>query len=271
MITSMSNPRIKQVIQWQTKARERHKDKVFVVEGTKMYQEAPESTIREVYVSRGYMERLRQADGAEHGNERLSDKLAGTGYEEVADEVFAKMSDTRTPQGILAVIEQPKYELNLLLAEENPLFVILENIQDPGNLGTILRTGEGAGVTGVIMSDNTVDIFNPKVIRSTMGSIFRVPFLYEANLSRVMERFREAGIAAYAAHLQGKVYYDGGSFRGPTAFLIGNEGNGLTEELAGAADSYLKIPMEGAVESLNAGVAAALLMYEAHRQRFGGK
>lgn len=269
MITSMSNPRIKQVIQWQTKAKERHRDKVFVVEGTKMYQEAPESAVREVYVSLGFMERLRQSDGAGHENGKLMDRLAVTGYEAVADEVFAKMSDTQTPQGILAVIEQPEYELNLLLTRENPLFIILENIQDPGNLGTILRTGEGAGITGVIMSDNTVDIFNPKVIRSTMGSIFRVPFLYEANLLKVMERFHKAGIETYAAHLQGKVYYDKSSFRGPTAFLIGNEGKGLTEELARAASSYLKIPMEGMVESLNAGVAAALLMYEAHRQRFG--
>lgn len=269
MITSMSNPRIKQVIQWQTKAKERRKDKVFIVEGTKMYREAPEAAVREVYVSQGYLERLKQSDEAGQEKESLVDKLSNTGYEAVADEVFAKMSDTQTPQGILMVMEQPEYELNLLLTTDNPLFIILENIQDPGNLGTILRTGEGAGITGVIMSDNTVDIFNPKVIRSTMGSIFRVPFLYEANLLKVMERFHEAGIETYAAHLQGKLYYDHSSFRGPTAFLIGNEGKGLTEELARAASSYLKIPMEGMVESLNAGVAAALLMYEAHRQRFG--
>ena len=266
MITSMSNSRIKQVIQWQTKAKERHRDKVYVVEGTKMYHEAPESAVRDVYVSQGCMERLRQSAGQE--KEGLLDKLDRTGYEEVTDEVFAKMSDTQTPQGILAVLEQPRYELNLLLTRENPLFIVLENIQDPGNLGTILRTGEGAGITGVIMSESTVDIFNPKVIRSTMGSIFRVPFLYEVNLLKVLDRLHETGIETYAAHLQGKVYYDNCSFRGPTAFLIGNEGNGLTKELAAAASSYVKIPMEGMVESLNAGVAAALLMYEAHRQRF---
>lgn len=260
MITSSSNQRIKQVIQWQSKAKERRKDKVFVVEGAKMYLEAPMELIREVYVSQGFFAK-------NSGDEALKQKLFKTGYEEVSDEVFAKMSDTQTPQGILAVINQPAHELNQLLSQNNPLFVVLENLQDPGNLGTILRTGEGAGITGVIMSDNTVDIYNPKVIRSTMGSIYRVPFVYEKDLIAVLGKLHEAGIKTYAAHLKGKDYYDSFSFKEPTAFLIGNEGNGLTEALSEAASSYLKIPMEGKVESLNAGIAAALLMYEAHRQR----
>ncbi len=260
MITSSSNQRIKQVIQWQSKAKERRKDKVFVVEGAKMYLEAPAELVRDVYVSQGFLAK-------NNSDETLKQKLSETGYEEVSDEVFAKMSDTQTPQGILAIINQPAYELNQLLIKDNPVFVILENLQDPGNLGTILRTGEGAGITGVIMSDNTVDIYNPKVIRSTMGSIYRVPFVYEKDLVEVLGKLHEAGIKTYAAHLKGEDYYDSFSFKEPTAFLIGNEGNGLTAELSEAASSYLKIPMEGKVESLNAGIAAALLMYEAHRQR----
>lgn len=274
MITSSSNQRIKQVIQWQSKARERRKNKVFVVEGAKMYLEAPAELICEVYVSCGFLEKYKiVCDGKRCDKttgdmaEELAWKLGETGYEEVSDEVFAKMSDTQTPQGILAVVKQPDYELNQLLTMDNPLFIVLENLQDPGNLGTILRTGEGAGITGVIMSDTTVDIYNPKVIRSTMGSIYRVPFVYEKDLIAVLEKLHEAGVKTYAAHLRGADYYDSFSFKEPTAFLIGNEGNGLTEEISGAASSYLKIPMEGKVESLNAGVAAALLMYEAHRQR----
>ena len=100
-----------------------------------------------------------------------------------------------------------------------------------------------------------------------MGSIYRVPFVYEKDLLVVLDKLHEAGIKTYAAHLKGEDYYDSFSFREPTAFLIGNEGNGLTEELSKAASSYLKIPMEGKVESLNAGIATALLIYEAHRQR----
>lgn len=259
MITSTSNPRVRQIMQWQSKAKERHRDRVFVVEGLKMFLEAPEHLIREVYLSEGVQ------------LQDLADKLTHTGYETVSDNVFAKMSDTRSPQGILAVIEQPQYELNQLLNTANPLFLILEDLQDPGNLGTILRTGEGAGITGVIMSEHTVDIFNPKVIRSTMGSIYRVPFLYETDLTATISKLHAAGVKSYAAHLKGETFYDSFSFQGPTAFLIGNEGKGLSEELSKAASAYLKIPMEGELESLNASVAAALLMYEAHRQRANQK
>ena len=269
MITAATNPRVKQVVQWQSKSKERHRDKVFVVEGTKMYLEAPDNLVREVYVSEELSGQLTRPDasGRQQILPRLADKLSRTGYETVSNEVFAKMSDTRTPQGILAVLRQPEYDLDKLLQQPNPLFLVLENLQDPGNLGTILRTGEGAGVTGVIISEDSVDIFNPKVIRSTMGSIYRVPFLYEKNLLQTLEKLHTVGVKTYAAHLQGRAYYDSFSFQGPVAFLIGNEGNGLSRELADAASSYLKIPMEGQLESLNAAVSAALLMYEAHRQR----
>lgn len=258
MITSISNPRVRQVIQWQEKAKERHRDKVFVVEGTKMFLETPDQLIREVYLSEDF-----RMDGPD-------DKLLRTGYETVSGHVFAKMSDTQSPQGILAVVGQPRYDLDQLLNTPNPLFLILEDLQDPGNLGTIVRTGEGAGITGIIMSSHTVDIFNPKVIRATMGSIYRVPFLYESDLSQTLRKLHDAGVKSYAAHLKGESCYDGFSFQGPTAFLIGNEGKGLSDELSKEASSYLKIPMEGKLESLNASVAAALLMYEAHRQRAGG-
>ena len=144
-----------------------------------------------------------------------------------------------------------------------PLFLLLEDIQDPGNLGTMLRTGEGAGVDGVIMSKGTVDIYNPKTIRSTMGALYRVPFLYMDSLEEAMDLLREHEIAVYAAHLQGRQYFDELAYEEGSAFLIGNEGNGLRRETAGQADVWLKIPMEGKLESLNAAVAAALLMYQA--------
>ena len=250
MITSSNNAKVKQVVQWQTKAKERRKDHVFLAEGVRMCEEAPVKSVREVYLT-----------------EELEHKLQQTGYETVSPEVFAKMADTQTPQGILTVLEQPAYDLTQLLEHPEPLFLILENLQDPGNLGTMIRTGEGAGITGVIMNQQTVDIFNPKTIRATMGSIFRVPFVYVSELSPVLTQMHERGIHTYAAHLKGQKYYDSFSFREPTAFLIGNEGNGLTKEISDQAGQYLKIPMEGKVESLNASIAAALLMYEAHRQR----
>ena len=177
------------------------------------------------------------------------------------------MSDTQTPQGVLVVLDRPKYDLEGLLKKKNPMFVVLEDIQDPGNLGTIVRTGEGAGVTAVIMTGNTVDIFNPKTIRATMGSIYRVPFLYVDSIEDTIKSLHNSGVKTYAAHLKGETYYDSFSFKEGTAFLIGNEGNGLKKETADLASAYLKIPMEGQVESLNAAIATSLLMYEAHRQR----
>ncbi len=269
MITSAANARVKQVVQWQTKAKERKKDKVYLVEGFKMYEEAPEKDILEVYLSEESAQKI-VAKGAvefETSHKILQEKLERTGYEIVSTDIFRKMSDTQTPQGILTVLKQPEYRLEELLCQPNPLFVVLENLQDPGNLGTIIRTGEGAGITGVIMTEKTVDIFNPKTIRATMGSIYRVPFIYVASMEDTLQKLHEQGIHTYAAHLKGDTYYDSFSFREPTAFLIGNEGNGLQKETAEMANDYLKIPMEGNVESLNAAIATSLLMYEAHRQR----
>ncbi len=268
MITSSANSRVKQVIQWQTKAKERKKAGVFLTEGFKMYEEAPLESILEVYVAESALAFLEKMDAKE---EKTTEKLKKTGYEVVADSLFKKMADTQTPQGILCVVKQPEYRLEEILKQDRPLLMILENLQDPGNLGTIIRTGEGAGVTGVIMTAKTVDIFNPKVIRATMGSVFRVPFLYVEDMEDTLKKLKEKGIRTYAAHLAGREYYDSFSFTGGTAFLIGNEGNGLEKNTADLADSYLKIPMEGKVESLNAAIAASLLMYEAQRQRRNGK
>lgn len=263
MITSITNPRVKQIVQWQTKSRERRDAGVYLAEGFKMYEEAPEEDIREVYLSEEALKRAGE-------NPAIREKLGRTGCETVSGEVFRKMSDTQTPQGILCVLRRREYELGQLLTGRAPLLVVLEGLQDPGNLGTIVRTGEGAGVSGIIMSADTADIYNPKTIRATMGSVFRVPFLRTDHLKETVMQLRRMGIRTYAAHLGGKKSYDTFSYREGTAFLIGNEGRGLTEQLAASADDYLKIPMEGRVESLNAAVTASLLMYEAHRQRQGG-
>ncbi len=225
-----------------------------------MFEEAPVDWIREVYIIEEILKKQEK-------DSPVYKKLETVGYETVSEEVFAKMSDTQTPQGILTVLKRPVYELETLLKVDKPLFVVLEDLQDPGNLGTILRTGEGAGVTAVLMTKNTVDMFNPKTIRATMGSVYRVPFLYVEDIEDTIKSLHNKNVKTYAAHLKGEVYYDAFSFREGTAFLIGNEGNGLKKSTADMADSYLKIPMEGQVESLNAAIATSLLMYEAHRQR----
>ncbi len=177
------------------------------------------------------------------------------------------MSDTVTPQGILAVIRMPEYTLQDVLCGDETHLLILENVQDPGNLGTMFRTGEGAGVSGLILSRDTVDVFMPKVIRSTMGAIFRVPFVIAEDLQETLAEVQAAGVKLYAAHLRGEQMYDAYDYTGATGFLIGNEGNGLTDETADQADVYIRIPMGGKLESLNAAMAAGILMYEVNRQR----
>lgn len=256
MITAASNSRIRRLIQLNQRAKARRTEDVFVAEGQKMFLEAPADRVKEVYVSESFLQGC-----------TCREKLEKAGYEVVADALFSKISDTCTPQGILCVVEQFHYNMKELLEKENPLLLVLENIQDPGNLGTMLRTAEGAGADGVIMSRDTVDIYNPKVIRSTMGSIYRMPFLYTDRLTDTIGELQQAGVKVCAAHLKGKRMHTQVDYRSGSAFLVGNEGNGLREETAQAADTYIRIPMEGRVESLNAAVAGAILMYEASRQR----
>jgi TrmH family RNA methyltransferase len=256
VISSTTNKQVKYVNNLVKKAKTRREEDLFVAEGVRMCSEIPKERIQALYISESFS---RQPQAAK--------LTAGVrSVEVVTDEVFRTLSDTQTPQGILALVKQHHYELKDILGSA-PLIMILEHLQDPGNLGTILRAGEGAGVTGILMDRETADIYNPKVTRSTMGSILRVPFVYTDDLHGAILGLKDAGVKVYAAHLQGKNSYDQENFSGATAFMIGNEGNGLTDETAALADTYIRIPMLGRVESLNAAVASSVLMFEAARQR----
>lgn len=266
MISSTANSRVKRLVALVQKAKMRREEQLFVVEGVRMFCEAPGKWIKEVYVSESFLQKC--------GKEpELKERLKKYQYEVLTDDVYKKVSDTQTPQGVLCVLSMPCYALAEYAdrwaadSQKAPFLVLLEDLQDPGNLGTILRAGEGAGVDGVIMTRQTVDIYNPKVIRATMGSIYRVPFFVEENMAETINFLREKGILVYAAHLDDSVDYDEPDYTKPTAFLVGNEGNGLRRETAEQAAQYIKIPMAGQVESLNAAAAATILMYEAARQR----
>lgn len=282
MITSSANGRIKHLITLREKSRARNKEGLFLAEGVKMFEEAPLYRLKEVYCSRNFWEQIQTGEGRYTSvREKMCTCMErGIFVEQVSEEIFKHTSDTQTPQGILFVMEQFSYSLDDIVQNavgrqkeggNPPLFLLLEDIQDPGNLGTMLRTGEGAGVDGVIMSKGTVDIYNPKTIRSTMGSLYRVPFLYVEELGEAIDLLQQNQILVYAAHLMGERYFDEISYQSGSAFLIGNEGNGLKKEMADKADAYLKIPMKGSLESLNAAVAAALLMYQAAGDARKGK
>lgn len=267
------------MIQYLNKGKKRKTDGVFVVEGIKMITEAPSASVVQLFVSASFARRM---EGERH---RVPPVQGGKGEmkrkeenrifslpvkpEVVSDEVFARMSDTQSPQGVLAVLKQPGYTLEQILdgGKKAPLLLLLEHLQDPGNLGTILRSAEGAGVSGVILSADSVDLFNPKVVRSTMGAIFRLPFFYAENFSQTICEIKKKGIRIFAADLEGSRDYDLEDYTAPSAFLIGNESRGLSEEAKALADRRIFIPMEGKLESLNAAVSAAVLVYEGARQR----
>lgn len=259
IISSMSNAQVKNLTLLQKKAKERDEQGIFVIEGIKMFEEAREAgLLKKVYASESfYLEKLREKPN-------YFDDLD---YEILTDQVYKEASDTKTPQGIMGTVKKAQYQLEHMLLHPNACLLLLEDIRDPGNLGTMIRTAEGAGVTGIILSDSSVDVYNPKVIRATMGSIYRVPFYQAEDFYEVLTQIKVRGIEIYAAHLQGISYDTEGGFRKRCAFLIGNEANGLSDQASGLAGTLIKIPMEGKVESLNAAVAAAILMYEAARQR----
>jgi TrmH family RNA methyltransferase len=256
MITSINNGQVKNIIQLNQKTKARREQGLFVAEGRKMFFEAPKEFVEKVYVT----ESLSTEEG-------LMTRVQEYPFEIVSDPVFRQMSDTQTPQGVLTVLKKPSYDMDKILSGEAPFVMVLEDLQDPGNVGTIIRTAEGAGVQGILLTTNTVDITNPKVIRSTMGSIYRMPFLYVEDVVSLAHELKVRKIRSYAAHLKGCHSYDQEHYQGGTAFFIGNEGNGLSEQAAEAADTLIRIPMAGQVESLNAAMAAGILMYEAARQR----
>ena len=276
IISSKDNKKIKYIRGLMEKGSIRKKNRQFVVEGIKLVDEALKyGDVSEIVITESLYAEIVSGD--------LSDNalLAGNGknvikYVEnsrstivVLDAVFNSVSETITPQGVLAVVGMPCYRLldedylDKIYSKTGKIkLLILEDTSDPGNLGTIMRTAEAAGVTGVIMTKGTVDIFNPKVVRSTMGSIFRLPFAYVEDLKEVIKELKKSGISFYATHLKGEKSYKAIQYSDRSAILIGNEERGLSDEVADLADTYVLIPMQGKVESLNAAVAAALMMYE---------
>lgn len=256
MITSTNNEKIKHVITLVKNAKARRKEGIFVVEGERMAREIPKDLLKECYVSEDFP---------------LRDELCKVfGYDvepvTVSAAVFKKMSDTQNPQGILCVCTMhivSADELFAKKAEGDLKLLVLEGIQDPGNLGTMVRSAEGAGFDAVIADENTVDVYNPKVTRSTMGSLFRIPVIYTRDLGGVIDKIKEECVTVYAAHLKGTNRYKDEKYGNRIAFLIGNEGCGLSDGITKKADKLIRIPMKGSLESLNAAVAASLLMFNA--------
>ena len=257
MISSVTNATVKRIAQLQSRDKDRREAGLFIVEGSRMFSEIPLERTDSVYVTEDFVD---------HASQEIRDRLSLTGYELVTEDVMKKMSDTMTPQGVLSLVRSYDYSLEDIL-KRGSLYMLLDGLQDPGNLGTIFRTCEAAGAAGVIMSRGTVSIYNPKSIRSTMGTLFRMPFVYADDLCETIRELKARGVSVQASHLEGSKDYAALDLTGPVAFVIGNEGAGISPEVADVCDMRVRIPMEGEVESLNAAIAASVLLYEAHRQR----
>lgn len=258
MISSESNAQIKEIIKLQKQAKYRRKTGCFVVEGRKMVSEsASYGKLKKVYCLESYYSER---------NEDITEHLVSYPVEIVSDAVFRQITQTVTPQGILGIVSMPVYSKEEILESSRRQYVLLDNLRDPGNLGTIIRTSEGAGMTAVVMSRESVDLFNPKVVRSTMGAIFRVPYLYVDSLTEFIRQLKELSVPVYATAMEGSVCYDKASYQKGAAIVIGNEANGVSKEVFDEATHRIYIPMEGRLESLNAAVATALIVYEMARQ-----
>ena len=243
-ITSLKNPK---VAAWKAlKDRKgRRESGCFLVEGRKMVEEALASAFD--------VETVLVQEGME-----LPDGLTMPVYELPAH-VLAAVCDTKTPQGIAAVVR---------MKEQSALgkhIVVLDGVQDPGNVGTIIRTADAAGLNGVLLSNQCADVFSPKVLRATMGSIFRMNLRTTDDLPGELTKLREKGYSILSSQLDGTPFYEREKVAERFALIIGNEGNGVSEQVQQTATHRVRLPMRGGAESLNAAIAAAIMMYELMR------
>jgi TrmH family RNA methyltransferase len=257
MIDNPRSPRVRSVAKL-AKRQARAETGLFLVEGPQAVQEAlayrPE-TLVDVYITQ--QGRDRYADLVQTATDR------GLEVETVSDAVLDTMADTVTPQGVLATARQFPTSLDDLLARKPRLVAILEEVRDPGNAGTIIRAADAAGADGVIFTGNSVDAYNPKVVRSTTGSIFHVPVAQNGTLDAALAAVRAAGLQVLAADVKGA---DLPRLRdlltAPTAWVFGNEAHGLPDEQLRLADRVVKVPIYGNAESLNLATAASVCLYE---------
>lgn len=259
MISSSTNQQVKDIIKLQKQPKYRRSQSLFVAEGLKMLTEAAEKgSLVKIYISESVIQK-------KHGS--LAKICKEYPYETVSDKIFQQISDTVTTQGILGIVKQPSYNIKSILEDKRHMWLLLDDIRDPGNLGTIMRTAEGAGMSAVIMGKGTADLFNPKTVRSTMGAIFRMPFIYADDITEIIMQIRDNGYNVYGTAMEGSIIYDKADYTKGAGIVIGNEANGIQDKVLECITGSIRIPMEGKLESLNAAVSAAVVMYEAARQR----
>ena len=249
-ITSRENAKIKYACAVRDSEKQRAADGLFFAEGPKLCLELAKScTPRAMYATAAALAK--------------TPELAQFDPAEIAPHVAEKLSGTKSNQGVFALFETPVPPADTLDTARRIL--MLEGVQDPGNVGTIIRTADAAGLDGVLLSTQCADVFSPKVLRATMGSIFRMNLRTTDDLPGELTKLREKGYSILSSQLDGTPFYERQDVAERFALIIGNEGNGVSEQVQQTATHRVRLPMRGGAESLNAAIAAAIMMYELMR------
>lgn len=236
--------------------RFRDKEGLFILEGFRLIEEAIKAKmeIENIIISKDYEQKFQEFL---LNNIDLNKKTYF-----LANNLFIQLSSTENPQGIIAVVKKKNNQKTL----KGDFYLICDKVQDPGNLGTIIRTAHAAGVNGIILTKGTVDIYNDKTIRSTMGSIFYIPIFYDDENYSIIRSLKEDGFSLVATSLAESKNFFEEDLKGKTILAVGNEGNGISNELFELADKKVKIPMPGGAESLNVSIATSIILFEKVRQ-----
>ncbi len=259
MITSLQNPSVKNIVKL-SKSKERKEQGLFVIEGARELSLALQSNylVESVYVCRKMFEKTK------YPNVLIS--IAERNIFDISPEVFGKIAYRENSDGIVAIAKQKPHRLDELKLSKSPFVVILETVEKPGNLGAILRTADAAAVDAVIVCDPQTDLYNPNVVRSGVGALFTVQTAV-CTSEEALAWLNANKITAFAAELEASEFYQNTDFRTPSAIVMGTEANGLTSFWLKNAKKRIKIPMRGKIDSLNVSVSAAVLIFEAMRQR----
>jgi TrmH family RNA methyltransferase len=257
-ITSLSNPHVKEALTISKRRTGRQSD--LLIEGP--------HPIEIALASRTHIRKVFFADSSRAKHAELFAQLSSTDAElmETTSQVLTHLSDTETPQGIAAIASFKFHDLGELSLQVNPLMVICDGIQDPGNLGTIIRTSDAAGADAVVILPGTCDPLLPKAVRATAGSVFAVPLVFTES-GVLLQWFKEKAITLFVTDLNASMSLYEADLRRPLAFALGNEAKGISESLRRTGDVPVRIPLLGRAESLNVATSAAICLYEAVRQR----
>lgn len=264
LITSAQNPRVKDALRLRDR-RHRDKQQRILIDGARELERALGAGVRllEVFVCQSWC----QSPEAE----RVLQAIPGSGVEllAVSENVFQKLAFGQRAEGVLGVAELPRRTLEEMALPENPRVVVLEGVEKPGNIGAVLRSADGAGISALVVADGRTDLYNPNAIRASLGTIFTLP-VCAATAAEALDWLRRRGLAIYAAVVGGRLAYDQADFRGPTAIVLGSEAQGLSKAWSASDVVPIGLPMRGAADSLNVSATAAVLCYESLRQRRPG-